>query len=125
MLLKLKIRHRAALDFTAIPHVQPSMDGNMFLLTMQGIVSIDYPKMDEEVRMMFRNILVAGIQVVAQIATAIVLVYWVINPENIDKMLQINYVVAYGLFLLLWVLIDILDILYIRGEKEDHKKNEN
>jgi hypothetical protein len=92
---------------------------------MQGIVSIDYPKMDEEVRMMFRNILVAGIQVVAQIATAIVLVYWVINPENIDKMLQINYVVAYGLFLLLWVLIDILDILYIRGEKEDHKKNEN
>lgn len=53
------------------------------------------------------------------------LVYWVINPEDINRIIQVSYIIAYGLFLILWVLVDISDILYIRREKKDHKKNEN
>lgn len=74
---------------------------------------------------MIKNTLVAGIQVVTQIALVIMLVYWVVNPEDINRIIQVNYIIAYGLFLILWVLVDISYILYIRRKKKDHKKNEN
>ena len=72
-----------------------------------------------------RKIIMTIASIIAQLLCLLCLVYWILNPENKTLFIQISYLVIWGLMLLMFVLIDISDILGLIIKRNNKKMKED
>ena len=59
--------------------------------------------------------------IIAQLLCLFYVVYWILNPENKTLFIQICCLVIWGLMLLMWLLMDVSDILGVIIKRNNKK----
>lgn len=76
--------------------------------------------------MKFRRIFLAIVKILAQLLCLFYVVWYAINLEGYSVIIQTCYIIIWGLWLLIWILIDIADILdFVKKRKNRREKNKN
>lgn len=66
-----------------------------------------------------RKIISTIIGIVAQLICLFYIIWWIINLENRSIIIQCVYIIGFGLIFLLWLIMDVIDIMdFIKKKKE-------
>lgn len=68
-----------------------------------------------------RKIVMTIASIIAQLLCLFYVIYWIFNPENETLVMQISCLIIWGLMLLMWLLVDVSDILEVVIKRNSKK----
>lgn len=71
-----------------------------------------------------RKIILTIAGIIAQLLCVFYVIWYSINVENKPTLIQCFYIIAWGLLLLLWILVDITDVLDFVAKKRREKNKD-